>query len=421
MRATIYRDTKRINGRAKQVIEEMERETVVNEGRIAMIQALIPLGLKAVEEQLQAEVVELVGGVHYERTGGRLKRWGENPGSVFLGDQKVKINVPRVRNTRRRQEVPLKSYERLQNPDHVDELALHRVINGISQGKYEKAAEHVPETFGIKKSAISRKFIRASARRLEEFMNRSLEGYDIVAIFIDGKCFAENEMVIALGVTLDGDKVLLGFVETSTENHTACRDFLNSLKDRKLNLDTEILFIIDGGKGIYKGIGEAMGDRAVIARCQWHKRENVVDYLSKERRDVFRGKLQAAYEQPTYDMARKALMGIRNELKVINHSAVNSLDEGFEETLTLHRLGLFEQLGKSFKTTNCIENVNKQLELYTGRVSRWHHSDQRRRWVATALMEIEPGLRKVKGHEHLKELRAAMKSFVARRKQENAA
>jgi outer membrane receptor for Fe3+-dicitrate len=112
---------------------------------------------------------------------------------------------------------------------------------------------------------------------------------------------------------------------------------------------------------------------------------------------------------------------VKNELKAHNQSAVNSLDEGFEETLMLQRLGLFEKLSKSFKAANCIENVNKQLELYTGRVSCWQNSDQRRRWVATALLEIEPRLNRVMGHEHLKELRMGMKRFVARRKQENAA
>lgn len=421
MRATVYKDTKRINGRAKHIVEEMKQSVILDESRIAMIRALIPLGLKAIEAELQAEVVQLVGGAHYERTGGRLKRWGQNPGSAFLGDQKVRINIPRVRDVGSNQEVPLRSYERFKDPALVDERALSRVINGISQGKYEKAAEHVAETFGIKKSSISRKFIRASGRRLEEFTNRDLSGYDIVAIFIDGKCFAENEMVIALGVTIQGEKVLLGFIEASTENHVICRDFLNGLKDRGLKLGQEILFVIDGGKGIYKGITEVMGEKAIIARCQWHKRENVIDYLSKERRNGFRDKLQAAYEQPTYEAARRALGVIRNELKIINQSAVNSLDEGFEETLTLHRLGVFDKLGKSFKTTNCIENVNKQLELYTGRVSRWHNSDQRRRWVATALLEIEPRLNRVMGHEHLRELRATMKRLVARRKQDNTA
>jgi transposase-like protein len=392
-----------------------------SESKLSMIQMLIPLGLKAVEEELQAEVRALVGGERYDRSGGDLRRWGQNPGSVCLGDQKLKINVPRVRDVMADQEVPLQSYERLQNPKHLDELALSRVINGISQGKYERAAEHVPETFGIKKSSVSRKFIRASGKRLQEFLSRDLSGHDIVAIFIDGKFFAANEMVIALGVTITGAKMILGFIETSTENHVICRDFLNGLKIRGLKLNQEMLFVIDGGKGIYKGIREVMGENALIARCQWHKRENVLEYLPKEKRDGFRKKLQNAYEQTSYELAKKALGAIRSELRPLNQSAVNSLDEGLEETLLLQRLGMFEKLGRSFKTTNCIENVNKQLEVYTGRVSRWQNSDQRQRWVATALLEIEPRLRLVMGYEHLQELRSAMKRFTARRKQENAA
>ena len=420
MSVNVYKKAQRINVR-NQRAEEMAHPSFGSESRLSMIQMLIPLGLRAVEEELQAEVRALIGGDRYDRTGGGNKRWGSNPGSVFLGDQKLKVNVPRVRNVRADHEVPLKSYERLQDPAHLDELALSRVINGISQGKYERAAEHVPETFGIKKSSVSKKFIRASAKRLETFLNRDLSSHDIVAIFIDGKFFAENELVIALGVTITGEKVVLGFVETSTENHKVCKDFLNDLKDRGLNLDQEILFIIDGGKGIHKGIREVLGDSAVIARCQWHKRENVLSYLGKERRAEWKRRLQSAYEQTSYDLAKKALIALKPQLKEINGSAVTSLEEGLEETLMLQRLGMFEKLGRSFKTTNCIENVNKSLEIYTGRVSRWQNSDQRQRWVATALLEIEPRLRLVMGYENLKELREAMKRFVARRKQETAA
>jgi putative transposase len=186
-------------------------------------------------------------------------------------------------------------------------------------------------------------------------------------------------------------------------------------------LTREMLFIIDGGKGLRKGIAEAAGEKAVVARCQWHKRENVVSYLSKERQEEYRGKLQAAYEKTTYEAAKGALLTIRRELVRLNQSAAGSLDEGLEETLTLHKLGLFEKLGKSFKTTNCIEGVHKQLARFTDRVDRWQSSDQRRRWMASAFLEIEPRLNRVCGHEHLKELRKAMKKLVAKQKQENAA
>jgi transposase-like protein len=421
MSVKLYRKAQRINARDQRVEEMARQPDWGSESRLSMIQMLIPLGLSAVEDELQAEVFSLVGGARHGRTGGSNKRWGSNPGSVYLGDQKVKVNVPRVRDVGQGSEVRLRSYARLQDPSHLDELALARVINGVSQSKYERAAEHVPETFGIKKSSVSRKFIRASAKRLGEFLTRDLSRHDIVAIFIDGKFFAENEIVIALGVTIEGEKVLLGFVETSTENHKVCKDFLNGLKSRGLKIDQEILFIIDGGKGIHKGIRDVMGDQALIARCQWHKRENVLGYLGKERRAEWKRRLQAAYEQSSYELAKKAMKELKIELQQINLSAAASLDEGLDETLMLQRLDMFEKLGKSFKTTNCIENVNKSLGVYTDRVDRWQNSDQRQRWVATALLEIEPRLNAVMGHEHLKELRASMKRFVtAQRKQKTA-
>jgi transposase-like protein len=408
---------KRINKKAQEAINEVERDSE-KENRLAMIQALIPLGLEAVQHELQSEIAGLIG-QPYSR-GGQIKRWGSNPGSVFLGDQKVQVSVPRARNVFTKEEVRLKAYERLKSPQLVDSMALNRVLYGMSQRNYEKAAEVVPETFGIKKTSICRRFIRSSAKKLSEFAERDLSKYDIVAIFIDGKFFAENEIVIALGVTSEGEKILLGFIETSTENHSVCKDFLLGLKDRGLNMENEILFIIDGSKGLHKGIRVAMGEKAVIQRCQWHKRENVLKYLSKEHQVIFKRKLQAAYELPTYEKAKERLESIRRELSLINESAAASLDEGLEETLTLHKLRMFEKLGTSFKTTNCIENINTQLAIHTDRVDHWQNSHQRQRWVAASFLAIEPRLRVVKGHKFLHELRSAMKTLIADRKQKKS-
>ncbi len=101
---------------------------------------------------------------------------------------------------------------------------------------------------------------------------------------------------------------------------------------------------------------------------------------------------------------------VRAELNVLNQSAVASLDEGFEETLTLHRLGVFKELGRTFKTTNCIENLNSLIGNRTGKVDRWRNSEQKHRWLATAILDIEPRLRTVAGYRHLPRLRAALES-----------
>ena len=150
----------------------------------------------------------------------------------------------------------------------------------------------------------------------------------------------------------------------------------------------------------------------------------MVSYLNKSEQEVYRHKLQAAYEEPTYEKAKSRLLAIRRELEFINQSAAASLEEGLEETLTLHRLGLFPELGISLKTTNMIENVNRLLEMTTGRVSYWSSSGHRQRWVATALLEIEPRLRPIKGCRFLPALRHAMgrkPSVVQRERLETAA
>ena len=98
---------------------------------------------------------------------------------------------------------------------------------------------------------------------------------------------------------------------------------------------------------------------------------------------------------------KAALYQITKELSLINESAVRSLEEGLEETLTLHRLGLFEELGRSLKTTNCIESLMALIGQRTDKVDYWRNSNQKQRWLATALVDIEPRLNRIKGYKYL--------------------
>ena len=118
----------------------------------------------------------------------------------------------------------------------MDEGLFRKVLLGISCRDYEAAVEAAPGAIGLSKSTVSREFKKATAAKLKEFQERDLSGYDVVALVLDGKSFAEDEMVVALGVTTKGDKVFLGFVQTDTENAVVIRSFLRSLKDRGLDL-----------------------------------------------------------------------------------------------------------------------------------------------------------------------------------------
>ena len=92
----------------------------------------------------------------------------------------------------------------------------------------------------------------------------------------------------------------------------------------------------------------------------------------------------------------------------MNESAVKSLDEGFEEPLTLHHLGVFPALGISLKTTKCLESLNALVGQRTAKVDRWRTPDQKQRWLAAALLDIEPRLRRIKGFWALPLLRQAL-------------
>jgi transposase-like protein len=307
----------------------------------------------------------------------------------------------------------LPTYQQLQTPRAADTGLFRKLLLGLSCRNYEACAEAVPEAFGLSPSTVSRRFIRASARQLQALQERRLDPYDVVVMILDGKTFAEDRMVIALGVTLTGEKVVLGFVQTATENETVCAAFLRELVERGLRTEHGLLCVIDGAKGLRKAIQTVFGSLAMVQRCQWHKRENVLAYLPKRQRTAFRRKLQAAYEQPAYEAATRAFGRLRQELRLINESAVTSLDEGFEETLTLHRLGLFPRLGVSLKTTNCLESLNALLGQRTDKVDRWRTSDQKQRWLAAAILDIEPRLHRIKGFRALPLLRQALQAELS--------
>lgn len=383
-------------------------ETLELDARIELIRELIPLGLAEVGRMLDEEVEGLAGPRHQRKEGeGAAYRHGSNPGTVRLGAQRHPVRVPRVRSEAG--EVRLSSYEQLHGgAGSVDEGLFKKVLLGISCRDYEAAVEAVPGAIGLSKSTVSREFKKATGAKLKAFQERDLRELDVAVIFLDGKTFAADEIVIALAVTLAGEKRFLGFLQTGTENERAIAGFLRSLVERGLDVSPGVLVVIDGAKGLRAGVKKVFGGQVLIQRCQWHKRENVVSHLPRTEQQRWRKKLQSAYQRPTYTEAMHDLKAIRTELQELNESAVASLDEGLEETLTLHRLGLFPLLGRSLKTTNVLESVNAQAEQRCGRVDSWKNSNHKQRWLTAALLDIEPRLRRLLGYRHLPKLRDAI-------------
>ena len=135
----------------------------------------------------------------------------------------------------------------------------------------------------------------------------------------------------------------------------------------------------------------------------------MLKYLNENKQDPYRRRINKAYRTDDYDEARKLIKEIIADLKTDNLSAVKSMEEGLEETLTLHRLNLIEDFRRSFATTNCIENLNSQIGKYLRKVKYWKTSTQRHRWVASALLDVENRMRKVNNYKKLSFMRNKIK------------
>ena len=302
MRSVLRSVRKRKKSRRLGAVAIINREEYAGfdvDAKVEMIRALVPLGLMHVQELLDDEVTALAGARHARKEPGvQGRRHGSNPGTVRLAGQRVPMRVPRVRSVAGG-EIPLRAYAAARGDGQVHDVLLKRVLYGISCRNYEAAAESVPGAIGLSSSTVSRSFIQASAATLREFQERDLSGEDVVALFLDGKAFADSTMVIALGITLSGEKRFLGFVETDTENAKVLAPFLRSLVDRGLDASHGLLVILDGGKGLRSAVKKVFRDSALVHRCQWHKRENVVSYLPTIEQGDWRRRLQRAYNRPT--------------------------------------------------------------------------------------------------------------------------
>jgi putative transposase len=350
--------------------------------------------------------IEQLAGAHHERTAAH--RWSSAPGYVLAGGTKLKIEHPRLRDKATKKEIEITSYKKFQQDGPLCESILNRMISGVSARKYERTVDECAKSYGIKKSTISRRLIKATAERLKELMERSLEHLDIRVLAIDGVHIGGTAQIVAIGIDSAGKKHILGFRQGATENAAVTQELIRELTERGLDTSQPMLVLMDGSKALHSAVKKYFDTHAVIQRCQLHKKRNVCEHLPKKYQGQYSRKIMAAYAMKTYEDAKDALWTIVNELDRLNVSAANSLREGLEETLSVHRLGLPDILRKSFSSTNIIESTFSVGRDVMHNVKRWSTNDQVHRYLATSLLEAEKHFRKIRGYRSMSVLVAAL-------------
>jgi len=378
-------------------------EGVMLDSQYLLISALLPSSVKDFLAQCEAEVAGLCGKMH-ARGDGLLSRWGQQAGSIYLGGQKIAVDKLRVRGPAG--EVGLETYERFQDPKLFDQQVFQDGLRRISQRDYQKGLPKIGASFGLSKSSVSRSWVKATEKQLEKLRTRGLGELGVVAVFIDGKRFSKLGVVVALGVGADGRKHVLGIYQSSTENSAACRELLDDLERRGLR-ENELLFIVDGGSGLNKALNEKYDlrdparRRAARVRCYVHKWRNLEEVLTEKQRETAAPLFWAIREARDLTQAMECAHALEQVLGKDNASALASFLEAKDDLLMLHKLGLSAELRRFFSTTNPIESLNSLLEEDMRRVKRWRNSAHFQRWVATACLQNEKRMRRIRGYRAL--------------------
>lgn len=417
-RADVFKDQERILGALQERVKGVVLD-ILGGIQVNLAQELRGIGLEVMQAVMEFEISSIAGpkGKHQESR--RYSRWGFNPGSVVIDGMKVKGRIPRVVEEHSRKAYRLKSYGLFRQTGEMVKRAYRDLIRGISTRRFAEGIEAFLRGHGVSASSMSRKMVKATAKKVEELFSRSLANLELAVLMLDGVEVGGHAVVIALGIDTKGFKHILGLRQGATENTAVAKGLLEELVDRGLDVNRPMLVVIDGAKALRKAVNDVLGEDTLVQRCTVHKKRNVLGHLSKQDQGWVSRRMSQAYDLGDEDKARRLLLSLRDQLERINPSAAKSLLEGLDETLTVQHLRLPEELRKRLRSTNIIESTNNGVRDRSRNVKRWRDGAQVERWTAAGLLETEKKFRRIKGYNHMSVLIAALNNH-RKQKQEAA-
>jgi len=310
--------------------------------------------------------------------------------------------------------VELRNYRGLQQGEILDEVAFERMPYGVASRHYGMVDSGLPEdleAYGASKSAVSARFARATGEIVQQFLHRPIDAR-LLVVYVDAIFLGSHAILVALGVDEAGHKHILGIREGSTENAAVTVALLEDLAARGLHARQGLLFVVDGSKAITAAVAQVFGGTPWYSGA--HKRRNIVEHLPKREQGWVNLRLSTAWAQSDAVRAKQDLEVLAKELEVKHPGAAASLREGFEQTLTVQKLGLPAPLRRGLRTTNAIEALNSQIRATVRRVSRFTTGDQALRLATVAALRVEPRLYRIAGYSHLPLLAQALEVYAGR-------
>ena len=195
---------------------------------------VVGAGMEALQSLLEQERTAICGSPYHRNAQREATRGGHANGSLVMGGRRVTVRRPRAR-TKDKREVVLPSWSAFSSSDPLNERAVEQMVVGVATRKYARSLEPLAPSVvsrGTSKSAVSRRFVELTEQQMAAWLRHDLSHLDLVAMMIDGICFKDHVMLLAIGIDVEGRKHVLGLHEGATENDVACTGLITGLRDR---------------------------------------------------------------------------------------------------------------------------------------------------------------------------------------------
>jgi putative transposase len=362
------------------------------------------------------EVAELCGPKYKPNQDTEFVRAGSAPGAVLHEGQQERIERPRVRRKTSKdtmEEVNLKTYAAAKETGQLEEMLRQSLASGVSSREVKNVHPKSPKA---SKSSVSRLWKKQGAKLLDEPRTRDITSQKWIVLLLDGIWISKDQIaIVGVGITTDGDKVVLDFELGSSENYEVCKDLISRLISRGFKASDGLLALLDGSDALKKATLELF-PHAVIQRCVIHKERNIKKKLARKEWGEITRLFSRLRNVEGTEAWQESHDDIEKFLEQKSATALNSFHEAGDLLLSVHRLNVPATLHKTLLSTNLIENPFRNVRGKIGRVTRFRdETDQASHWLAYGLLKAESGFRKVSGYRDLGKLAEALRKDLAKK------
>ena len=385
-------------------------ETIVQLNEAAIKGELKALVKNSVEEILNAllehEADELVKAERYERSSHRQGyRSGHYDRNFTTTSGDVTLHVPKLKGIQFETAI-IERYRRREAS--IEEALIEMYLAGVSVRRVEDITEAL---WGTRVSSGTISSLNQKAyENIETWRCRSLSG-EYAYVYVDGVYLKRSwggeiqnvSVLVAIGVSQDGYREILGAAEGMKEDHESWKNFFVWLKER--GLTGVRLFIGDKNLGMLETIGEVFPE-SKYQRCIVHFYRNVFSVVPRGKVREIAMMLKAIHAQESKSAARqKAAQVIQNLREAQLKAAAKKVEDSIEETLTF--MDFPSQHWPRIRTNNTLERLNREIKRRTKPIGAFPDGNSALMLVCARLRHVagtDWGIKRYLNMEHILEM-----------------